>query len=186
MKHTVIELQNNDSGRIKEINKLIDLSFPEYSPTNVERRLLEYHGSGYPKVKIFFIEDEGNLVSFAQIIYKLLNNRLVLNLDLLGSEYSKRRKGYAETIFQYCRNDFIDEARRYGLSEIGLLTFIDPNYSPIVRFHEKNKGQIRRDIIADFDDILVWYPSNEEYFDIKTHDLLEQMKEFGSIIGTFK
>jgi hypothetical protein len=181
----VFELDKDNLKLIERINALIDSAFPEYLHTNVEARLQKYHSSDFPKVKIFFIEEEGNPVSFAQIIYKLWNDRLVANLDLLGSHYLKRRKGYAETLFQHCRYDYCEEIRKQKMDSVGLLTFVDPNYDPIVRFHIKNDGQIRNDIISDFGDIVVWYPSNKESMNIKTSELMEQMKEFGLIINTF-
>jgi hypothetical protein len=185
MNKKVFLLKNDDSHRKQKINKLIDLTFPEYSPTDIGVRLEKYNGSSLPIVKIFYIEHEGEPVSFAQVIYRLWRNELILNLDLLGSDCSSRRKGYAETIFNHCRNDFTEEQMRLRLHPVGLITFIDPKYHPIVRFHEKQGGQLRNDLITEYGDIIVWYPSKEEYSNIKSNELIGQMKEFGSIIRTF-
>jgi hypothetical protein len=181
----IIEIGNDDLEKVKEINELIDQTFPELLHTNIELRLNKYHRSSYPKIKIFIIEDHKKPVSFAQVIYKLWNNQLVVDLDLLGSQYSVRRNGFAEAIFQHCRNDLIVEKEAFGINAVGLMTFIDPNYEPIVRFHEKNNGQLRRDATNEFSEIVVWYPSIVEYGNIKTIELIEQMKDFAVIIGLF-
>jgi hypothetical protein len=185
MNPRVFLLDKDDSKKIKKINNLIDVIFPEYSPTDIGVRLVKYDGSSIPIVKIFYIEQEGEPVSFAQVVYRLWRNELILNLDLLGSQCFARRKGFSQKIFSHCRNDFIEEQKKWKLHSVGLVTFIDPSYEPIVKFHKKNGGQFRNDSITEYGDIVVWYPSNEKYVDISSQELIEQMKDFGSIISTF-
>jgi hypothetical protein len=185
-KKIVFELDSVDQRKIGEINDLIDLTFPEYSPTNVFKRIMKYHGSNTPKVKIFYIENSSIPVSFAQVIYRTWENGLIANLDLLGSNSGYRRKGNAEYLLHNCINDLLYESDKRNVDAIGLITFIDPEYRPIVNLHEKCGGQIRKDIICDFGDIIVWYPINMDYKNIATDVLIEQMNEFGIIIRSFK
>jgi hypothetical protein len=185
MNYVIQEIDKNDVMQCSSVSKIIDELFPEYAPTHIEKRLNMNGESKIPKVSIVIISNGNEILAFAQLIYKLWNDGIIVDLDLLGTRKQYQRQGYANILFQYCIKSLGEVSKNENKKGSGLISLIDPNQVSIRNLHIKHNGQIRDDKILDFGDAVVWYPKQKELEKVETIELIKQVNEFGNIIQQF-
>jgi GNAT superfamily N-acetyltransferase len=184
-KHSFIvqEVTSPQSQYLGGMNHWLELTFPEYCPPRFDKLLSEYrHPNGRHQVQLFIGLVDNRVVALAQQFYQECQGGLLADIDLLGVLEQYRRSGLALALVQQCFRATIEVARQYGIPAIGVTTLIDPKYAPIVRLHQKLGGQIRTDYQYPSGDIIVWYPTQQEYGTIPTSFIGEQLQQFGRLL----
>ncbi len=177
------EVVNPQSHYLGGMNRWLELIFPEYCPPRFDKLLSKYrHSNGRHQIQIFIGLMNGMVAGLAQQFYQEWQGGILADIDLLGVLEPFRRSGLALALVQQCLRAAPKIAQQHQLPVIGVATLIDPNYVPIVRLHQKQGGQIRTDCQYPSGDIVVWYPMQEQYKDIPTLTLVEQLHRFGQLL----
>ena len=141
------------------MNHWLELIFPEYCPSRFDKLLSKYRSpDGRHQIQIFLCLIDNIVAGLAQQFYREWQGGLLADIDLRGVLKPFRRSGLALSLVQQCLNATPEMARQYQIPAIGVASLIDPQYSPIVRLHQKQGGQIRKDYQYSSGDIIVWYP----------------------------
>ena len=177
------EVTSPRSHHMVGMNHWLELIFPEYCPSRFDKLLSKYRSpDGRHQIQIFLCLIDNIVAGLAQQFYREWQGGLLADIDLLGVLKPFRRSGLALSLVQQCLNATPEMARQYQIPTIGVASLIDPQYSPIVRLHQKQGGQIRKDYQYSSGDIIVWYPMQQEYGDITTSILGEQLHKFGQLL----
>jgi len=177
------EVPSPRSHHMAGMNHWLDLIFPEYCPSRFDQLLSKYRSpDGRHQIQIFICRVNNIVAGLAQQFYREWQGGLLADIDVLGVLEPFRRSGLALSLVQHCLNATPEMARQYQIPAIGVASLIDPQYSPIVRLHQKQGGQIRKDHQYSSGDIIVWYPMQQEYEDIATSILGEQLYKFGQLL----
>ena len=180
---TIEEVANSQSQYMSEMNRWLELIFPEYCPPRFDKLLSKHrHPNGKHQVQIFIGVNNGLVMGLAQQFYQEWQNGILADIDLLGVLEPFRRSGLASALVKECLSATHKIAQQYQIPAIGLTTLIDPSYAPIVRLHQKLGGQIRTDYQYPSGDIIVWYPMQPGYEDISTSTLEERLHQFGQLL----
>lgn len=180
---TIEEVINPQSQYLGDMNRWLELIFPEYCPARFDRLLSKHrHPDGRDQIQIFIGLIDGLVAGLAQQFYQEWEGGILADIDLLGVLEPFRRSGLALALVQQCLKAAPQTAQRYQIPVMGVTTLIDPQYAPIVRLHQKQAGQIRTDYQYPSGDIIVWYPMQLEVENIPTMCLAEQLQQFGRLL----
>ncbi|MGC9346834.1 MAG: GNAT family N-acetyltransferase [Anaerolineae bacterium] len=171
---------------LRATEQCLDELFPEYAPAHLSKRLSLYGDAGdEPYIQIFVVRDDERVLSFVQFLYILVGDRLICDIDLLGTRRGFRRRGLATGLFDHAMREADAYAHRYDRALAGVLTLIDHGDEAIRSLHAKKGGQIRTDAPHPSGDVVVWYPLEAGAREIETRELLGYVDAFGRMIRRF-
>jgi GNAT superfamily N-acetyltransferase len=179
--YPIEEVSSMDSpylpGMIRWLNRL----FPEYTPqfeTILTRLRCE---DGRHGAQIFLALSGEEVVGLVQLFYREWRDGLLADIDLLGVLEPHRRSGLGSTLVRRAILACEELSGLYGLPAIGVVSLIDPGYSPIIGLHQRLGGQIRTDLVYPSGDLIVWYPLSDRFSAVGTKALAWQLWRFGSL-----
>jgi len=164
-------------GMIRWLNRL----FPEYTPqfeTILTRLRRE---DGRHGAQIFLALSGKEVVGLVQLFYREWRDGLLTDIDLLGVLEPQRRSGLGSALVRRAILATEDRSAAYGLPATGVVSLIDPGYSPIIRLHRRLGGQIRTDLAYPSGDLIVWYPLSADFSAVGTKELAWQLWQFGGL-----
>lgn len=166
---------------IRATARCIDAVFPAYAPAHLPRRLR----LGPDTLQIFVVREDERVIAFVQCLYRSTGDRLIVDIDLLGTLPAFRRRGFASVLFHHVMGVAADRAHARGQVLVGALTLIDDSDPAIRALHRKHGGDIRTDRAHRSGDVVVWYPVAHGAGAIPTDELLAHGDAFGEVIRAF-
>jgi len=183
LKFAIKEVTGFQSPYLDGMNRWLEQIFPEYCPSRFDQLLDRLRKpDGRHRIQIFVALCDHTVAGLAQIFYRQWQGGLLADIDLLGVLEPFRRCGLALALVQHSLQAASEMAQRYALPAIGVVTLIDPTYTPIVQLHQKHGGQTRADCQYPGGDVIAWYPAQPDYKDIATPVLVEQLQQFGRLL----
>jgi len=164
-------------GMIRWLNRL----FPEYTPhfetilTHLRRE------DGRHGAQIFLGLSGKEVVGLVQLLYREWRDGLIADIDLLGVLEPHRRSGLGSALVRQAILATEHMSGPYGLPAIGVVSLIDPGYSPIIRLHRRLGGQIRSDLRYPSGDLIVGCPMSDRFSAVGTKALAWQLWQFGGL-----
>jgi len=177
------EVSSVDSPHLAGMNVWLIEVFPEYAPPRFDSLLARLrHLDGQHEVQIFIAQIGDQVTGLVQVFYRVWQNGLVADIDLLGVLKSHRRLGLGTALVKRAIQATQNMSRAYGLPAIGVVSLVDPGNTASIRLHKNLGGQIRIDFPYPSGDIMVWYPLLKRYATIETGALAQQLQQFAGLL----
>lgn len=181
--YTLEEVSSVDSPHLPGMNNWLAQVFPEYLPPSFNRLLANLrHANGRHEVQIFVGLVENQVAGLLQMFYGPWQNGLMADIDLLGVLEPYRRLGLAAALVKHALVAAQQMALHYELPALGVASLVDPQYTPVIRLHQKLGGQVRTDYVYTSGDIIVWYPLLDNLVAIETQALAGALEQCGQIL----
>jgi thiamine pyrophosphokinase len=179
--YVIEQISDVDSPHLPGMVKWLNQVFPEYDPYfgTILTRLRREDGRHQAQIFVGLCGDQ--VVGLVQVFYCEWQHGLIADVDLLGVLEPYRRSGLGSALVRQAILATRDMSSRYGLPAIGVVSLADPEYSPVIRLHQKLGGQIRTDLRYRGGDVIVWYPLSEHFSAIETKALAWQLWQFGGL-----
>ncbi len=166
------------------MNHWLEVTFPEYAPPRFNTLLTNLrHGNGQHEIQIFVGLIDNQVAGLMQVFYREWQNGLMADIDLLGVLEPYRRRSLASSLVKQAILATHKLSMQYELPAIGVASLVDPQYLPVIRLHEKLKGQVRTDYSYPSGDIIVWYPLSDGFAHVETQTLAQQFQQFGRLLN---
>ena len=177
------EVTSSQSQYLEAMNRWLMQVFPEYRPARFDKLLAKYrHLGGRCQIQIFVGLVNDRVAGLVQVFYREWQHGLLADIDLLGVLEPFRRHGLASALVQRSLRATPETAQQYQIHAIGATTLMDPKFAAMLRWHNKQGGQVREDYRYPGGDIIVRYRMPREYDNISTSILGELLQQFGKLL----
>ena len=179
--YPIEEVSSVDSPYLPGMIRWLNQPFPEYTPKFEAILARLRREDGRHGAQIFLGLSGKEVVGLVQLFYREWRDGLLADIDLLGVLEPHRRSGLGSALVRRAILATEHMSAAYGLPATGIVSLIDPGYSPIIRLHRRLGGQIRTDLVYPSGDLIVWYPLSADLSGVETRALAWQLWQFGGL-----